>query len=213
MLTRRQYISSHLPLTAACERGVVTSDIQTQSRTPWGPPPPRRLWPVLLKDGRRGRGPIGRLDRCGWWRTCRTRGSFLFEQGHGCCRPVDLNIKDNSELARCTVFNKSAPASRCHTQQTIALSCLYAIQSCTARRITQLVAALAKLLGDWVGALVALWRQADKPRAGIVQLTRALSVHQFLASNKVWRGCPANQTWWECMHIHRNMVAYVKQGN
>ena len=38
----------------------------------------------------------------------------------------------------------------------IFLSCLYAIQSCTARRITRLVATLAKFLGDREGALVAL---------------------------------------------------------
>lgn len=33
---------------------------------------------------------------------------------------------------------------------------LYAIQSCTARRVTRLVATLTELLGDRVGTLVAL---------------------------------------------------------
>lgn len=76
----------------------------------------------------------------------------------------------------------------------ISHSCLYAVQSCTARGITRLVATLAKLLGNRVGALVALWRQTDKSRTREVQLTCALSVHQFVTSHKVWWGRPVNQT-------------------
>lgn len=74
------------------------------------------------------------------------------------------------------------------------VSCLYSIQSCTAWRVTQQVSALAELLGDRIGALVTLWRQTSKPGAGEIQLTCALSVHQFVTCQKVWWGRPIDQT-------------------
>ena len=59
-----------------------------------------------------------------------------------------------------------------------------------------MVAALAKLLGDGVGALVAVTfgREHGQPRPGEVQLARALPVtRQLLIGQEVRRGGPTSR--------------------
>lgn len=114
--------SSYLPLTATCEQGEVTSDIQTQSLTPWVTPPPRRLWLVLTRGGKHGQGLTERWDQYGWLMMCRTQGFFLFWRGHDYCRPVNWKSNVNKWDALCST---RAPASSCWiTQVSPFLACM-----------------------------------------------------------------------------------------
>lgn len=120
---------------------------------------------------------------------CRTLGSSLRgTTDHDCCKPVSLKDTRIRKLYYCTLNYWRL------IKKKICLSCLYTIQSCTAGRITQHVTTLAKFLGDRIGALMSLWWETSKPRAREVQLTCALSVHQFVTSHKVWWGCSINKT-------------------